>query len=176
MELRVFTTEDTAGARKLFQSRAGTFFDPSEIEDFEETLEFIRDPGDAPERAEFWAGWIDGAMVAFGGIEWIGEAGYLCWGTVDPAVAGRGCGRQLLHHRLDRLRAVGVGSVFSDTTQLTEGFYARHGFVTYFREAHHFGRDLHLAAMELSFDGVRRGPRRVRPDGTLGYGPDADPV
>lgn len=164
-----FVLGDADRARALFRSRAGTFFDPNEEEDFEETLRFIADRGDSPEQQQFWGGWLDAEMIAFGGVEWIDEAGYLCWGTVHPDVAGRGYGRQLLQFRLDFLRGTGAKSVFSDTTQLTEGFYSRHGLEVFYREPQHFGPTLDLVAMELSLDGVRRGLKRMREDGTLGY-------
>lgn len=176
MELLPYTTCDADRARRLFRARAGTYFDPAEAEDFEETLEFIRDPGDAPEQSRFWSGWLGDEMMAFGGVEWIDDAGYLCWGMVHPEFAGRGYGRQLLLFRLNLLRDAAVKSVFSDTSQLTEGFFARHGFECYFRRPQHFGPSLDLVAMELSFDGARRGPRRVRPDGTLGFRVGADRI
>jgi GNAT superfamily N-acetyltransferase len=169
MEIRPFCLDDADSARELFHSRAGTYFDPSEEEDFNETLEFVADPGDSPEHQRFWTGWVDGRMMAFGGVEWIDEAGYLCWGTVHPDYGGRGFGRQLLEFRLAFLRHAGVLSVFSDTSQLTEGFYAKYGFKAFHHEAQHWGPALDLVAMELSFDGVRRGPSRLREDGTLGY-------
>jgi GNAT superfamily N-acetyltransferase len=127
LELQPFSPRDADRAHALFRSRAGTFFDPNEEEYFEETLEFIADTGYAPEQQRFWAAWRDGENIAFGGVEWIDVAGYLFLGKVHPDFSGRGFGSQLLQHRLDFLRESGVQSLFSDTSQLVDGFYARHG-------------------------------------------------
>ncbi|MCG9895331.1 MAG: GNAT family N-acetyltransferase [Fimbriimonadaceae bacterium] len=110
-----------------------------------------------------------GEIVACGGFEVLDGCGYLCWGIVDRGRAGKGLGRALLERRLELLRSWPVGSVFSDTAPVTERFFARFGFETFFRRPDHWSPGIDLAAMELSLDGTRRGPGRIRSDGTIGY-------
>jgi GNAT superfamily N-acetyltransferase len=119
------------------------------------------------ENYRYWTGWIQAQVVAFGGVAWLNECGFLCWGMVHADHGGNGCGRQLLAHRIDTLQSVGVKSIFSDTSQLTEGFFARHGFQAFYREPEHFGPGIDLVGMELSLDGTVRGPSRIQPDNLL---------
>ncbi|MCC4615915.1 GNAT family N-acetyltransferase [Xanthomonas campestris pv. asclepiadis] len=54
----------------------------------------------------------------------------LCWGMVHPGLHRRGVGTQLLLARLDALRRMpDVRRVVLDTSQHTQQFYARFGFV-----------------------------------------------
>ncbi|WP_126970314.1 GNAT family N-acetyltransferase [Xanthomonas sp. BRIP62411] len=54
----------------------------------------------------------------------------LCWGMVHPSLHRRGVGTQLLLARLDALRQrPDIRRVVLDTSQHTQQFYARFGFV-----------------------------------------------
>jgi GNAT superfamily N-acetyltransferase len=147
----------------------GLNFGAEEEEEFDGFLSAALDPGGQDEEIIFEVLDQGGDLVGCGGFEVLEACGYLCWGIVDRARPGQGLGSALLDRRLGLLRAWPVSSVFSDTAPITEGFYARRGFETFFRRPDHWSPGIDLAAMELSFDGILRGPRRVRPDGALQY-------
>jgi GNAT superfamily N-acetyltransferase len=147
----------------------GLNFGANEEASFDEFLHSVHNPGEEGLEVAFEVLEHDGAIVACGGFEVFEGCGFLCWGVVDHARPGEGLGSAMLDRRLGLLRAWPVSSVFSDTAPVTEGFYARRGFETFFRRPDHWSPGIDLAAMELSFDGIRRGPRRVRPDGALQY-------
>ena len=166
-----FHVENTSRIVEVFRSRVGTFFDASEEMELLAYLDALAHPEKHSEYIEFWTVRLDERLVGFGGIEVLNAYGYLCWGTIDEAYSGRGLGRALLEHRLNAARAVGARSVFSDTTPQAEGFYGKHGFETFHRAPRYWGGTIDLAAMEFSFDGERRGPRRVDATGQLTYQP-----
>lgn len=74
----------------------------------------------------------DGQVVACGGLEIEpGGRATLSWGMVDRAVQARGLGTRLTQARLAMARATpGVTELTLATSQHTQGFYARFGFVT----------------------------------------------
>ncbi|MGE7414149.1 GNAT family N-acetyltransferase [Methylobacterium tarhaniae] len=73
----------------------------------------------------------DGRVVACGGctVEADGTRAGFCWGMVDRGLQGTGLGTRLTDLRLRAAAAIpGVTQVRLDTSQLTQGFYARFGF------------------------------------------------
>lgn len=151
----------------VFRSRVGTHFESSEEADLREYLAALAHPERCAECMAFWTLWLDDGIVGCGGIEVLDDCAYLCWGIIDARYGGRGLGSALLRHRLAAARERGARSLFADTTPQAEGFYARHGFETYHRAPNYWGGSIDLAAMEHTFDGERRGPRRVDAAGVL---------
>ena len=75
----------------------------------------------------------DGRIVGCGGhaVEADRVSVALCWGMVDNGLHGQGLGRVLTEARIAAARATpGVGRVKLNTSQHTQGFYARFGFET----------------------------------------------
>jgi N-acetylglutamate synthase-like GNAT family acetyltransferase len=109
-----------------------------------------------------WVGSKDGRIVAFGGVLCNGATASLAWGVVRNGHIGSGIGHKLLEHRIEWVKnnRPEIKSIFCDTAPKTEGFFARHGFVAYHREANYWGGELELVAMELSLDGEQRGAFR----------------
>ncbi|AYM76227.1 GNAT family N-acetyltransferase [Janthinobacterium agaricidamnosum] len=126
--VRPYRAGDRDACLALFDGNTPRFFDPSERAAFVAWLEASTQPYLVIERA------VEGTtrIVACGGhaIEAGGMVASLCWGMVAQDVHGQGLGRALTQARLDAIRAVPqVARVSMNTSQHTQGFYARFGFV-----------------------------------------------
>lgn len=166
-----YSPADREACLSLFDARAGTFFHPSERESFVDYLDSLEHPEDVEEDLAFWTFSQDGQTIACGGFEVLDRCAYLCWGIVHPDRAGQGLGRTLLQFRIAQIKAwpIPIDSIFSDTAPLTEGFYAKFGFQTFFRKPDHWAPGVHLVAMELPLTSTPQGPRRITPQNTLTY-------
>jgi len=122
---RTYRPEDMAGCLALFDSNTPRFFDESEREGFVGFLQdqALRWPYQVIER--------EGRIVGCGGhaVEADGVSVALCWGMVDQTMHGQGLGRVLTQARITAARATpGIRRVILNTSQHTQGFYARFGF------------------------------------------------
>ncbi len=124
--VRAYDAADRAACLALFDGNTPTFFAAGERSDFAGFLDA---------HAASWAFQVverSGGIVACGGhrVAADGETAGFCWGMVDRAQHRTGLGRILTQARLDAARATpGVRQVRLDTSQHTQGFYARFGFV-----------------------------------------------
>ncbi|ALN75328.1 GNAT family N-acetyltransferase [Aureimonas sp. AU20] len=123
--MRAYRPADRDGCLRLFDGNVPEFFAPSERGDF---AGFLSRPSHT---AHFWVLEQGGALVACGG--WLpeadGETVGLCWGMVDRALQRKGLGSRLTQARILAARqAPGITRVRLDTTQHSQGFYARFGF------------------------------------------------
>ncbi|WOB50325.1 GNAT family N-acetyltransferase [Xanthomonas hydrangeae] len=76
--------------------------------------------------------------------EALGSTASLCWGMVHPTLHRQGLGTDLLLARLEALRLTpNIQRVVLDTSQHTQAFYARFGFV-----AQHVVRDGYGAGLD----------------------------
>lgn len=145
LHFRPYEPADLAACLSLFVSNCPPFFHPSEQADFEAFLQ------DEDDRGEYTVLERGGEVVACGGIFFKdeSEAG-LSWGMVHQRLHGQGLGTLLTCFRLDALRArQGVRTVWIDTSQHTEGFYAREGFVAVQRTPDGFAPGLDEIKMKL---------------------------
>jgi ribosomal protein S18 acetylase RimI-like enzyme len=145
MQIRPYTAADRDGCLAVFDGNTPPFFAPHERSGFERFL--------AAPNADYWVAVDDaGAVIGCGGhyvIRERGEAG-LAWGLVDRSQHGRGVGRALLDFRLALLRAnADVRVVTLQTSQHTQGFFAKAGFVTDAIIPDHFAPGLHRVDMHL---------------------------
>lgn len=124
---RPYEPQDRDACLALFDGNVPRFFALSERADFARFLERLRSDGTylVLER--------EGRVVACGGlgVSADGAMGELCWGMVDRTCHGQGLGRALTEARL-RVAATkpGLRRIRLDTSQHTQGFYARFGFRT----------------------------------------------
>jgi ribosomal protein S18 acetylase RimI-like enzyme len=124
---RPYSPEDMAGCLALFDSNTPRFFDVSERESF---VGFLKDQA---LRWPYQVIELDGRIVGCGGhaVEPDGVNVALCWGMVDNGLHGQGLGRVLTEARIAAARATrGIHRVILNTSQHTQGFYARFGFET----------------------------------------------
>ena len=155
VHIRPYTPADLNACLALFASNCPPFFHPSERADYEA---FLQDPAD---RGEYFV--LEGGtdLVACGGI-WADTQGVggLSWGMVrgnseggglhGQGLQGQGLGTRLTAYRLDLLRQrPEVRRVRLDTSQHTEAFYARQGFVVVDRTPDGFAPGLDEVKMLL---------------------------
>jgi ribosomal protein S18 acetylase RimI-like enzyme len=122
---RPYRPEDFDGCLALFDSNTPRFFDVSERESF---VGFLKDQA---LRWPYQVIELDGRIVGCGGhaVEADGISVALCWGMVDNSLHGRGLGQVLTEARIAAARATpGIARVILNTSQHTQGFYARFGF------------------------------------------------
>ena len=122
---RSYRLEDQAGCLALFDSNTPRFFDASERDSF---VGFLQDQA---LRWPYQVIELDGRIVGCGGhaVEADGVSVALCWGMVDNDLHGQGLGRVLTEARIAAARATpGIARVILNTSQHTQGFYARFGF------------------------------------------------
>lgn len=128
----------------IFDSNLGRYFDASERSYFVDYLE-----SEAPNEHYFVL--VDNdQVIACGGYGVNSGVGSLCWGMVHRDYHAKGVGTVLTEHRLNRLKdSAAVNVVKIETSQHTEGFYARHGFRTTKVTENSFGEGIDCVAMEL---------------------------
>jgi RimJ/RimL family protein N-acetyltransferase len=162
--LRPWRPADRAACLALLDANSPRFFGPSDRADY---LRFLANPdrpywvmiGSDPSAADAGAGTGTGTVVGCGGaaVAPVERVGFLTYGMVDPTRHGQGLGTLLTRFRLRWLAAQpGIDRVLIDTSNETEGFYARFGFRTLrvIRDAYAPG--LHQHDMELRLDAARR--------------------
>jgi ribosomal protein S18 acetylase RimI-like enzyme len=123
---RPYRRDDRAACLALFDGNTPRFFDESERAGFAGFLDdqALRWPYQVIEQG--------GRVVACGGhaVEPDGISVALCWGMVENGLHGQGVGRALTEARIAAARATpGIRRVILNTSQHTQGFYARFGFV-----------------------------------------------
>lgn len=146
MLLRSYTPQDKAACLKLFDSNIEPYFKPEERAGFIEFLDRL--PGEY-----FVVEHDDGAIVGCGGIAFTPETGLgnLTWGMIDRSRHRQGIGQFLTTERIERLRQIpGLTAITIQTSQHTEVFYARFGFVTQEIIENGFGPGLHNYKMRLT--------------------------
>ena len=110
----------------MFDGNVPQFFSPAERADFASFLD---------QNAGAWSYQVverSKHVIACGGytIDPQGLTAHLCWGIVAKELQGTGLGRLLTEARLRAARSTpGVTQVRLDTSQHTQGFYRRFGFI-----------------------------------------------
>ena len=141
MILRKYTAEDFDACIALFKSNIPEFFSPEELDEYRKYLK-AHDGGhlviESPE----------GQLLATGGYYLRDGVGRLSNGLVAKDRHGEGIGRVLIEARLKALKEI-CKTIQIDTSQKTEGFYAKLGFKTTNREKNGFGSGLDSVSMEL---------------------------
>ncbi|WP_161882888.1 GNAT family N-acetyltransferase [Deinococcus alpinitundrae] len=147
--LRSYTPTDRSACLELFSSNVPGFFTEHERTDFATFLDRVEGVEDGAE--PYFVLEREGEVVACGGVghETFPTLAYLSWGMVRGDLHGTGLGSDLTRSRLDWLRRhwPAASHVKIDTSQSTEGFYARYGFEVMEREQDGFGPGLDRVRM-----------------------------
>lgn len=145
MVTREFQPTDADGCLAVFDSNTPTYFLPHERADYEDFLS-------TPAGRYFVVESGTGEIVACGGYALEAAAtAVLIYGMVHAALHRQSLGTRLLRERLDRIREEpGVDSVIINTTQLTEGFFAKSGFQTDAVTPDRYAPGLHGVRMSLN--------------------------
>ena len=143
--VRPYEARDRDGCLALFDSNTPVFFDTTERDGYAAWLDAGPAGYQVIER--------DGRIVACGGhaVEADGATASLCWGMVDGRLHKTGLGQALTEIRIAAARAEpGVTAIQLDTSQHTEGFYRRFGFVTLEVTPDAFAPGIHKHEMRLT--------------------------
>lgn len=126
MDIIRYTSKYQCQCLQLFDSNLGTYFVECERAKFENFLENY---------ASIYPYFVveqNGVVVACGGYEQEGEHVTFSWGMVNRSLHGRGIGKKLVEYRLNEiLQEYPDRQIKIDTSQLTQGFYEKMGFVAY---------------------------------------------
>ena len=127
LTFRPFTRADSERCLELFDANVPEFFAASERMEYASFLAM-------PSCAYLVGMTSDGTVRACGGYfvePDAPEAAGLAWGIVDRDCQGKGLGQQLLVVRMLALRSTpGIREIVIRTSQHTEGFYSRAGFLS----------------------------------------------
>ena len=141
---RAYRPDDLNACLEVFDSNVPESFDLEERREFIEYLDHLPGPYlvlcDGEGRVHACGGWAPGDEPG---------CADLCWGMVRRSLQGEGWGRALTVARLDGIAArPGLERVRLQTSQDTEGFYARLGFVVVERETDGFRPGFDRVVME----------------------------
>lgn len=143
MEIRPYLEKDIDAVVAVFRSNIPKYFEYSEEPGLREFLAEFADNYSVID--------LNGDIVGAGGIALNDDDTVsLCWGMVHNDHLGTGLGKLLTEYRIERSR-----ELFSDkpmvtsSSQLTEGFYKKFGFVTVEHTPDGFGPGLDICKMRL---------------------------
>jgi GNAT superfamily N-acetyltransferase len=162
IEFKPFTREHVNGLEAVFKSNIGIWFAENELPDlyrqFESHEKMVRGDHHTKWQSTFDTMFLDGVIIGAGGFVALNELADLSWGMVHNSLHGQGLGKELLLHRIRRVREdfPTVGSILSQTSPAAAGFFAKHGFEERLTQPKFWGGELDLVGMELSFDGKTR--------------------
>ncbi|HDS1579222.1 TPA: GNAT family N-acetyltransferase [Stenotrophomonas maltophilia] len=124
MSIRLFQPTDTSACLSIFDGNVPDYFAREERTDFER---FLREHAAA---CTFQVIEHDGRIVACGGLWRRGDgSAAFCWGMVERALHRQGFGRELALARLQQAdHEPSITRITLNTSQHTQGFYARLGF------------------------------------------------
>lgn len=146
MRIRSYNSEDLDAVVSIFRSNIPKYFGPEE----EPGLYNFMD-----ERAEdYYVVEVDGEVVGAGGIALNDDIDpqtvSLCWGMVRQDHLGTGLGKALTEFRIDLARRKYPGlAITLGTSQHTEGFYQKFGFVTVEHKPDGYGVGIDMCRMRL---------------------------
>jgi N-acetylglutamate synthase-like GNAT family acetyltransferase len=152
--LRDWTPADLEPCLDVLRSNVPEYAAPHEVEDFRGYLGRFEREG-----VRYLVAEEDGAVVACGGLAraWPAGVATFCWGLVRRDRHGRGLGTRLALERLGWIVDDARFSVVAlDTSQRTEGFFARFGFRTVHVTPDGYAPGLHRHDMELALDDAAR--------------------
>ena len=144
MEIRDFRSSDVPGCLAVFDSNVPRYFRPHERETYERFL--AEPPG-----KYFVMEAESGEIVACGGYGQNSDTtAVLTYGMVHARHHRQSLGSRLLRTRLERIREeLNVQRVIVNTSQFTEGFFARFGFQTEAVTHDYYAPGLHCVRMSF---------------------------
>ncbi len=143
MIIRAYGNDDFENTVKIIESNQVKYFMPSDITEFSLFLE------EGPDH--FYVGTLNAEIVACGGFWFPGQTqASLTWGMVLSSSHGRGFGSQMLKHRIELIKKYGAKEIVCSTSQLTERFFAKHGFIKQSQEPDGYGPNIDEIILTLS--------------------------
>ncbi len=142
-KIREYQPSDLEAVVGIFRSNIPKYFGPSEEPGLREFL------GEFPRN--YYVIEIDGRTVGAGGVGLNeDDTVSLCWGMVHKDHLGTGLGKLLTEYRIELSREIfGTKLIVTSTSQHTEGFYKKFGFVTAEHTPDGFGPGIDICKMRL---------------------------
>lgn len=143
MDIRQYAPSDLEAVVAIFRSNIPKYFGLTEEPGLREFLaEFAE---------HYYVIEVGGEVVGAGGIGLNDDDTVsLCWGMVHDRHLGTGLGKLLTEYRIERSREVfGDKAMVTSTSQHTEGFYKKFGFVTIEHKPDGFGPGIDICKMRL---------------------------
>lgn len=143
LQFRNYRPEDLDAVVEIFRSNIPKYFGPIEEPGLREFL--------SGRSEHYYVLEIAGKIVGAGGIDLNADRSVsLCWGMVHNDHLGTGLGKALTDYRIARSREVfGDLPLVIATSQHTEGFYRKYGFVTVEHTPDGFGPGIDICKMRL---------------------------
>lgn len=143
MSFRSVGLDDIDAILAIFRSNIPKYFGPAEEQGLREFLNEYSD--------DYYILEVDGEVVASGGIALNGDNTVsLCWGMVRADQLGTGLGKKLTEFRIEKAREkFGCLPLVISTSQHTEAFYQKFGFVTTEHVPDGFGPGIDACHMRL---------------------------
>jgi ribosomal protein S18 acetylase RimI-like enzyme len=142
---------DEAGAIRDLIARSMAHW-PHSPEYLKQAIDLMSLSGEDLQRDEAWVVTRDGAMIGFYRISLDGDRAEIEELHLDPAFIGRGLGRRLFEHAVERARAVGATVLEWSTDQYALGFYRAMGGRTVGTSPSGIAGDPPLTRMLLDLD------------------------
>jgi len=144
--IRKYQQDDRETLLDLLRLNTPQYFDPTEEPDFSEYL--------ASRKEEYYIIESSGRILGSGGINFFPESGLarISWDMVHPEFHGKGIGKMLVEHRIERIRQhPGMREAVVRTSQYAWRFYEKCGFtlVTVQKDFWAKGIDLYQMKMML---------------------------
>jgi len=145
INIRPFSQDDLEAVVAIFRSNIPKYFGPSEEPGLRE---FLGGPTEY-----YYVIESEGEVAGAGGIGLNDDDTVsLCWGMVHERHLGTGLGKLVTEYRIERSREVfGNKAMVISTSQHTEGFYKKFGFVTVEHTPDGFGPGIDICKMRREF-------------------------
>ncbi len=143
MKLRNYSPDDLESVVEVYRSNIPKYFGPGEEPGLRDFLaEFAED---------YYVAELDSRIVGAGGIALNEDQTVsLCWGMIHKDHLGTGLGKQLTSFRIERsLEKFGNLPMATSTSQHTQGFYEKFGFVLTEHTPDGFGPGIDICKMRL---------------------------
>ncbi len=142
MKIRQFEFADLEAVVEVFRSNIPKYFGPGEEHGLRDFLKNYSE--------HYFVCDVDGEVVGAGGFAANSEdyTVSLCWGMVHGDYLGKGLGRELTEFRILKAReTLGPLPLVISTSQHTQGFYEKFGFVLTRHEPDGFGPGIDICEM-----------------------------
>jgi GNAT superfamily N-acetyltransferase len=143
VQLRQYQTADLDAVVGIFRSNIPKYFGPDEEPGLRE---FLAGYGD-----DYFVAEIDCDVIGAGGIALNeDQTASLCWGMVRFDLIGKGLGRKLTEFRIEKaFEKFGPLPLVISTSQHTQGFYEKFGFVMTEHTPNGYGPGIDICKMRL---------------------------
>jgi ribosomal protein S18 acetylase RimI-like enzyme len=144
VKIRPYKPQDKIAVIELLRSNTPQFFDPAEEKNLIEYLD--------KEVEDYFVVEENHEIIGAGGVNYFPKekTARISWDIIKPDSQGKGIGRKLTEHRINRLnKSKEIDLIIVRTTQLVYKFYEKRGFYLMKVEENFWAKNFDLYQMEL---------------------------